>query len=109
MTRSIRTIREDYKDKAEQDKAIEKLRIYMNWSAKADTMKVYEHYVDEKDYVVEQHDKLLEMMKKEQKEYLNQLKPRKRAKQSSVEPRNKVVQMPEKQHEFMDFINELNS
>ena len=53
VTRSIRMIREDYKDKAEQDKAIEKLRIYMNWSAKADTMKVYEHYVDEKDYVVE--------------------------------------------------------
>ena len=48
VTRSIRMIREDYKDKAEQDKAIEKLRIYMNWSAKADTMKVYEHYVDEK-------------------------------------------------------------
>ncbi len=109
VTRSIRMIREEYKDKTEQDKAIERLRIYMNWSAKADTMKVYEHYVDEKDYVAEQHDKLLEKMRKEQEEYLNQLKPRKRAKQPSVEPRNNVVQMPEKQHELMDFINELNS
>ena len=109
VTRSIRMIREKYKDKTEQDKAIERLRIYMNWSAKADTMKVYEHYVDEKDYVAEQHDKLLEKMRKEQEEYLNQLKPRKRAKQPSVEPRNNVVQMPEKQHELMDFINELNS
>ncbi|PFZ06325.1 integrase [Bacillus pseudomycoides] len=109
VTRSIRMIREEYKNKAEQDNAIEKLRIYMNWSPNADTIKVYEHYVDEKDYVAEQHDKLLEMMKKEQETYLNQLKPRKGAKQPSVEPRNKVVQMPEKQHELMDFINELNS
>ena len=109
VTRSIRMIREEYKDKTEQAKAIERLRIYMNWSPKADTMKVYEHYVDEKDYVAEQHDILLERMKKEQEEYLNQLKSRKRVKQPSVEPRNKVVQMPEKQHELIDFINELNS
>jgi len=109
VTRSIRMIREEYKDKTEQDKAIEQLRIYMSWSPKANTMKVYEHYVDGKDYVAEQHDRLLEMMKKEQEEYLKQLKTRKRAKQPSVEPRNKVVQMPEKQHELMDFINELNS
>ena len=65
MTRSIRMIREEYRDKTEQAKAIERLRIYMNWSPKADTMKVYEHYVDEKDYVAEQHDKLLENMKKD--------------------------------------------
>ena len=109
VTRSIRMIREEYRDKTEQDKAIERLRNYMNWSPKADTMKVYEHYVDEKDYVAEQHDRLLEKMKKDQEEYLNQLKSRKKAKQPSVEPRKKVVQMPEKQHELMDFINELNS
>ena len=78
MTRSIRMIREEYRDKTEQDKAIERLRIYMNWSPKADTMKVYEHYVDEKDYVAEQHDRLLENMKKDQEEYLNQLKSRKK-------------------------------
>ena len=59
--------------------------------------------------MVEQHDKLLEMMKKDQEAYLNQLKPRKRIKQPSVEHRNKVVSMSEKQHELMDFINELNS
>ncbi|MCE0553644.1 hypothetical protein LQK80_08805 [Bacillus thuringiensis] len=109
VTRSIRMIREKYKDKVEQDYAIGRLRIYMNWSEKADTIKVYEHHVDEKDYVVEQHNKLLEMMKKDQEEYLNQLKPRKRFKQPSVEPRNKIAQMSEKQHELMDFINELNS
>ena len=28
-------------------------------------MKVYEHYVDEKNYVAEQHDRLLEKMKKD--------------------------------------------
>ncbi|RAS80722.1 tyrosine-type recombinase/integrase [Priestia endophytica] len=109
VTRSIRMIREEYKNKTEQEKAIERLRIYMNWSAKADTMKVYEHHVDEKDYVAEQHDRLLEMMKKEQEEYLKQLEPRKRANQPSVEPRNKVVQTPEEQHELMDFIDKLNS
>ena len=49
------------------------------------------------------------MMKKDQEAYLNQLKPRKRIKQPSVEHRNKVVSMSEKQHELMDFINELNS
>jgi len=109
VTRSIRMIRQDYKDKAEQDKAIEKLRIYMNWSPKADTMKVYEHYVDEKDYVAEQHDRLLETMKKGEEEYLKQQKPRKRAHQPSVESRNKVAQTHEKQHELMSFIEELNS
>lgn len=109
VTRSIRMIREQYKDKAAQDQAIEKLRLYMKWSPEADTMKVYEHYVDEKDYVAEQHDRLLEMMKKEQEEYLSGLKPRKRAKQPSVEPQNKVIQIPEKQHELMDFIDELNN
>ena len=98
MTRSIRMIREKYKDKTEQDKAIEKLRIYMNWSPKAGTMKIYEHYVDEKNYVAEQHDKLLENMKKHEEEYFNQLKSHKKDKQPSVEPRNKVVQLPEKQH-----------
>ncbi|MBJ7986908.1 tyrosine-type recombinase/integrase [Bacillus cereus] len=109
VTRSIRMIREKYKDKVEQDNAIERLRIYMNWSEKADTIKVYEHHVDEKDYVAEQHDRLLEKMKKDQEEYLNQLKPRKRAKQSLIEPRNKIAQMSEKQHDLMGFINELNS
>ncbi|OES45404.1 integrase [Domibacillus iocasae] len=109
VTRSIRMIREQYKDKAAQDQAIERLRLYMNWSAKADTMKVYEHYVDEKDYVAEQHDRLLEKMKKEQEEYLNQQKPRKRATQPSVEPENKIIQMSEKEYDLMDFINELNS
>lgn len=108
VTRSIREIRESYKTKAEQDNAIEQLRIYMNWSPKADTIKVYEHYVGERDYVVEVHDKLLKKMKQDQAEYVKQLKPRKRAKQPSVEPRNKVVQMPEKRHELMDFIHELN-
>ncbi|MFF2878508.1 tyrosine-type recombinase/integrase [Gottfriedia sp. NPDC057991] len=109
VTRSIRMIREEYKDKTEQDKAIERLRIYMNWSPNADTMKIYEHHVDEKDYVAEQHDRLLENMKKEQEEYNKQLKPRKRAKQPSVEPINKIIQLPEKQHELMDIINNLNS
>ena len=108
VTRSIRMIRENYKDKVEQDKAIEKLRIYMNWSPKADTMKIYEHYVDEKNYVAEQHDKLLESMKKQEEEYFNQLKPRKKDKQPSVEPRNKVVQLPEKQHSLLDRINKMN-
>lgn len=87
----------------------ENFKNYMGWSATADTIKVYEHYVDEKDYVVEQHDRLLEKMKKDQEEYLNQLKPRKRAKQPLVEPRNKISQMSEKQHDLMGFINELNS
>ncbi|MGG0537962.1 MULTISPECIES: tyrosine-type recombinase/integrase [Priestia] len=109
VTRSIRMIREEYKDKTEQDKAIERLRIYMNWSAKADTMKVYEHYVDERDYVTVEHRRLLERMNKEEKEYFEEKKPRKRAHQPSVEPRNKVSQMPEKQHELMSFIEELNS
>ncbi|MCC2359089.1 tyrosine-type recombinase/integrase [Bacillus paranthracis] len=108
VTRSIRMIRENYKDKTEQEKAIERLRIYMNWSTKADTIKIYEHYVDEKDYVAEQHDKLLETMKKEQEEYLNQLKPHKRAKQPSVEPQNKVVQLSKKQHSLLDRINKMN-
>ena len=39
VTRSIRMIREKYRDKTEQAEAIERLRIYMNWSPKADTMK----------------------------------------------------------------------
>ncbi|MFK4292417.1 tyrosine-type recombinase/integrase [Bacillus sp. RC250] len=108
VTRSIRMIREEYKDKTEQKKAIERLRLYMNWSAKGDTMKVYEHYVDEKDYVAEQHDKLLEMMKKEQEEYLNQLKPCKRAKQPSAESQNKVTQLSKKQHSLLDRINKMN-
>lgn len=109
VTRSIRMIREKYNDKAEQENAIERLRIYMDWSEKADTIKVYEHHVDEKNYLVEQHDRLLEKMKKDQEEYLIQLNPRKRAKNPSIEPRNKITQMSEKQHDLMDFINELNS
>ncbi|MEK4745020.1 MULTISPECIES: tyrosine-type recombinase/integrase [unclassified Bacillus (in: firmicutes)] len=109
VTRNIREIRENYKTKVEQDNAIEQLRIYINWSDKADTMKIYEHYIDERDYVAKVHDKLLKKMKQDQEEYLNPLKPRKKAKQPSVEPRNKVVQIPEKRHELMNFINELNS
>ncbi|MCM3770343.1 site-specific integrase [Priestia aryabhattai] len=109
VTRSIRMIREEYKDKTEQDKAIERLRIYMNWSAKADTMKVYEHHVDERDYVTVEHRRFLERMEKEREEYLKERETRKRTHQPSVEPRNKVTQMPEKQHELMSFIEELNS
>lgn len=108
VTRSIRMIRENYKDKVEQNKAIERLRIYMNWSPKADTMKVYEHCIDEKSYVLEQHDRLLENMKKEQESYLNQLKPRKKVTKPSVEPRNKIVQLPEKPHSLLDRINKMN-
>lgn len=110
VTQSIREIRENYKDKIEQQNAIKRLRNYMKWSQKADTIKVYEHYVDEKDYVVEQHSKLLESMKKEEEKYFNELKkPRKKVKQSSVEPRNKVIQLPEKQHSLLDRIYKMNS